>query len=70
MLLRQLFDRESSTYSYLVADERRRVALIIDPVLEQVEAVPANRACGDIGTPAVQGSAFCDVRVASQAVER
>lgn len=37
MLFRQLFDRESSTYSYLIADGRRREALLIDPVLEQVE---------------------------------
>lgn len=37
MLLRQLFDRESSTYTYLLADERSRAALIIDPVLEQFE---------------------------------
>ncbi len=37
MLFRQLFDRESSTYTYLLADERSRAALIIDPVLEQFE---------------------------------
>lgn len=37
MLFRQLFDRDSSTYSYLIADEGSREALIIDPVLEQVE---------------------------------
>lgn len=36
-MFRQLFDRDSSTYSYLVADEASGEALIIDPVLEQVE---------------------------------
>jgi len=37
MLFRQLFDRDSSTYSYLLADERAGEALLIDPVLEHVE---------------------------------
>jgi glyoxylase-like metal-dependent hydrolase (beta-lactamase superfamily II) len=37
MLFRQLFDRESSTYSYLVADRASGVAVLVDPVLEQVE---------------------------------
>ncbi|HKP56149.1 MAG TPA: MBL fold metallo-hydrolase [Polyangiales bacterium] len=35
MLLRQLFDLDSSTYTYLLADEQSRKALIIDPVFEQ-----------------------------------
>lgn len=35
MLLRQLFDARSSTYTYLVADERTRDALLVDPVFEQ-----------------------------------
>lgn len=34
MLFRQLFDRESSTYTYLLADAG--AALLIDPVLEQL----------------------------------
>lgn len=34
ILLRQLFDRESYTYSYLIADSEAGVALIIDPVAE------------------------------------
>lgn len=34
-LLRQLFDRESSTYTYLVADPETREAVLVDPVLEQ-----------------------------------
>lgn len=37
MLFRQLFDAESSTYTYLIADEETRQAALIDPVLEQVE---------------------------------
>lgn len=37
MLIRQLFDPESSTYTYLVADPARGVAALIDPVLEHVE---------------------------------
>lgn len=37
MLFRQLFDRESSTYTYLLADENSREAVLVDPVREQVE---------------------------------
>lgn len=37
MLFRQLFDAETSTYTYLLADEASREAILIDPVLEQVE---------------------------------
>ncbi|RKI53583.1 MBL fold metallo-hydrolase [Corallococcus sp. AB049A] len=37
MLFRQLFDSESSTYTYLVGDASTRQAVLIDPVLEQVE---------------------------------
>ncbi|WP_223645979.1 MBL fold metallo-hydrolase [Corallococcus sp. EGB] len=37
MLFRQLFDSESSTYTYLIGDEASRQAVLIDPVLEQVE---------------------------------
>ena len=35
MLFRQLFDQQSSTYTYLLADEASRDALLIDPVFEQ-----------------------------------
>ena len=35
MILRQLFDRESCTYTYLLADEATRDAVIIDPVIEK-----------------------------------
>lgn len=37
MLFRQLFDLESSTYTYLLADERSRDAVLIDPVIEQAD---------------------------------
>lgn len=37
MLFRQLFDPESSTYTYLLADEDTREAVLIDSVLEQVD---------------------------------
>ena len=37
MLFRQLFDHDSSTYTYLLADEGTREVLLIDPVLEQAE---------------------------------
>lgn len=36
MLLRQFYDKESGTFSYLVATDYGGQALIIDPVLEQV----------------------------------
>ena len=35
MIFRQLFDAESSTYTYLVADPATRRAALIDPVREQ-----------------------------------
>ncbi len=37
MLFRQLFDSESSTYTYLIADESTGEAALIDPVREQLE---------------------------------
>jgi glyoxylase-like metal-dependent hydrolase (beta-lactamase superfamily II)/rhodanese-related sulfurtransferase len=37
MLLRQLFDPETSTYTYLLADETMREAVLIDSVREQLE---------------------------------
>ncbi len=37
IIFRQLFDRESSTYTYLIADPTTKAAILIDPVLEQVE---------------------------------
>ncbi len=35
MIFRQLFDPQSSTYSYLLADRRRKEGVLIDPVFEQ-----------------------------------
>ncbi len=37
MLFRQLYDNETSTYTYLIADETSREAVLVDPVLEQVD---------------------------------
>ena len=37
MIFKQLFDKNSSTYTYMIASKRGREALIIDPVLENVE---------------------------------
>lgn len=37
MLFRQLFDPETSTYTYLIADPETKQAALVDPVLEQVE---------------------------------
>ena len=37
LLFQQLFEKESSTYTYLVADRDTREALLIDPVYETVD---------------------------------
>ena len=37
MIFRQVFDQKSSTYTYIIASAEGREALIIDPVLENVE---------------------------------
>ena len=37
MIFKQLFDKHSSTYTYVIASANGREALIIDPVLENVE---------------------------------
>lgn len=37
VLFRQLFDQKSCTYSYLLADQNTKEAILIDPVLEQVD---------------------------------
>jgi len=37
MILRQLFDQDTWTYTYLIADEDSRDAAIIDPVIERVD---------------------------------
>ncbi|MBD2493359.1 FAD/NAD(P)-binding protein [Nostoc sp. FACHB-280] len=36
-LFRQFFDPESSTYTYLIADQQTGDAVLVDPVLEQVD---------------------------------
>src|SRR5690349_17404391 len=36
-IFRQLYDQETSTFSYLLADKETKEALLIDPVLEQVD---------------------------------
>ncbi len=36
MLFKQLFDPESSTYTYLIADPQSKEAVLIDPVLGQI----------------------------------
>lgn len=37
MLFRQLFDRDTWTYTYLIGDIDSKEAILVDPVLEQVE---------------------------------
>tara|TARA_B100000941_G_scaffold116300_1_gene81659 strand:+ start:315 stop:995 length:681 start_codon:yes stop_codon:yes gene_type:complete len=37
MIFKQVFDQKSSTYTYIIASAQGREALIIDPVLENVE---------------------------------
>jgi|TARA_B110000240_G_C13402306_1_gene411521 sulfur dioxygenase len=37
MIFRQLFDKKSSTFTYIIASDKGREALIIDPVLGNVE---------------------------------
>ena len=34
MIFKQLFDSKSSTYTYVLASDKGREALIIDPVIE------------------------------------
>ena len=36
MIFKQVFDQKSSTYTYLIASDKGREALIIDPVIENV----------------------------------
>ena len=37
MIFKQVFDSKSSTFTYLIASAKGREALIIDPVIENVE---------------------------------
>ena len=36
MIFKQVFDKKTSTYTYLIASAKGREAVIIDPVLENV----------------------------------
>lgn len=36
-MFRQMFDQDTNTYTYLIADPELKQALLVDPVLEQVE---------------------------------
>jgi len=36
LIFRQLFDPQSSTYTYLLGDDKTNEAILIDPVFEQV----------------------------------
>ena len=36
-VFRQLFEKDSSTFTYLLADKKSKVAILIDPVLETVD---------------------------------
>ena len=37
MIFEQLFDNKSSTYTYVISSGKGREALIIDPVIDNVE---------------------------------
>ena len=37
MIFKQLFDKKSSTYTYIVSSGKGREALIIDPVIENTD---------------------------------
>ncbi|TMS11142.1 Persulfide dioxygenase ETHE1, mitochondrial [Larimichthys crocea] len=37
LLFRQLFEKESSTYTYLLADTETKEAILVDPVLETID---------------------------------
>ena len=37
MIFKQVFDQKSSTYTYIIASSKGREALIIDPVLENID---------------------------------
>ena len=68
MIFRQLFDPQSSTYTYLLADPASREALLIDPVFEQVrrdaalvdeEALAGALASGTIRAAAIRSPPAC-----------
>lgn len=53
MIFRQLFDRESSTFTYLIADAQSRNAAIIDP------AADGNTGCGAACTRGIGHTPLC-----------
>ena len=38
MIFKQVFDKKSSTYTYLIASSYGREAVIIDPVIENIDS--------------------------------
>ncbi len=52
LVFRQLFEKESSTYTYLLGDEESKDAVLIDPVLETAER-DAQLAAGQSSTTQV-----------------
>jgi sulfur dioxygenase len=48
MFFRQLFDPDSSTYTYVLGDEASRAAAVIDPVRERIDEVIAALAEGEL----------------------
>jgi ferredoxin len=45
LVFRQLFDADSSTYTYIIGDPVTKEAMLIDPVLEQVRLVLCVSVC-------------------------
>ena len=52
----QLFDRDSCTYTYLLADTDTKEAILIDPVIDLAERDAA--ICKDLGLKLVYASKF------------
>ena len=47
LFFRQFFEKESSTYTYLLADKTTKEAILIDPVIETVER--DSKVIGELG---------------------
>ena len=47
MIFRQLFESQTSTFAYLLADEATHVAVLIDPVVEALDTYVG--LLGDLG---------------------
>jgi hypothetical protein len=62
--IRQLFEKESSTYTYLLIDSNSKEALLIDPVVETAERLtPIISMCCYLHHDTFT-SLFCDPRIA------